>query len=80
MINSKHSNQLKELYFKYNKIHNELSKLEKEVQSLLNLQTALSQELNETRNKEKELINKLELEINRKITQEDLHQIIKSYE
>ena len=71
-----YSDQLKNVYLKYNRLHNELSNLEKLAQDLSNQQTMLSQELDDNRKTEKFLINKIEESINRKITQEDLMQII----
>lgn len=71
-----YSDQLKNVYSKYNRLHNELSTLEKLAQDLSNKQTMLSQELDDNRKTEKFLINKIEESINRKITQEDLMQII----
>jgi hypothetical protein len=71
-----YSDQLKNVYSKYNRLHNELSNLEKLAQDLSNKQTMLSQELDDNRKTEKFLINKIEESINRKITQEDLMQII----
>jgi hypothetical protein len=71
-----YSDQLKNVYLKYNRLHNELSNLEKLAQDLSNKQTMLSQELDDNRKTEKFLINKIEESINRKITQEDLMQII----
>ena len=71
-----YSDQLKNVYSKYNRLHNELSNLEKLAQDLSNQQTMLSQELDDNRKTEKFLINKIEESINRKITQEDLMQII----
>ena len=71
-----YSDQLKNVYSKYNRLHNELSNLEKLAQELSNQQTMLSQELDDNRKTEKFLINKIEESINRKITQEDLMQII----
>ena len=71
-----YSDQLKNVYSKYNRLHNELSNLEKLAQDLSNQQTMLSQELDDNRKTEKFLINKIEESINRNITQEDLMQII----
>lgn len=72
--------QLKNVYLKYNRLHNELSNLEKLAQDLSNKQAMLSQELDDNRKTEKFLINKIEETINRKITQEDLMQIINTNE
>jgi hypothetical protein len=68
------------VYLKYNRLHNELSNLEKLAQDLSNKQAMLSQELDDNRKTEKFLINKIEETINRKITQEDLMQIINTNE
>lgn len=80
MINQQHSTQLKKMYSNYSRIHDELATLETEVQILLNRQKALSQELGDTRKAEKELINKIEAELDREITQDDLLQIIQTHE
>lgn len=80
MINPQHSTELKKMYSSYGRIHDELATLETEVQILLNRQKALSQELGDTRKAEKELINKIEAELNREITQDDLLQIIQTHE
>lgn len=77
---TEYSDQLKNVYLKYNRLHNELSNLEKLAQDLSNKQTMLSQELDDNRKTEKFLINKIEETINRKITQEDLMQIINTNE
>ena len=73
---TEYSEQLKHVYLTYNKLHSELSNLEKLAHELSNKQTMLSQELDDNRKAEKLLINKIEEVINRKITQEDLMQII----
>lgn len=80
MINQEDLRKIKIMYSNYNRIHNELSNLTNEVQLLLNKQTILSQELSDTRKREKELINKIESEIKREITQEELIKIINSNE
>jgi|694.fasta_scaffold04263_20 hypothetical protein len=77
---TEYSDQLKNVYLKYNRLHNELSNLEKLAQDLSNKQAMLSQELDDNRKTEKFLINKIEETINRKITQEDLMQIINTNE
>lgn len=77
---TEYSDQLKNVYSKYNRLHNELSNLEKLAQDLSNKQAMLSQELDDNRKTEKFLINKIEETINRKITQEDLMQIINTNE
>jgi hypothetical protein len=75
-----HSKKLREIYLKYQTLHNTISSLEKETQELMNRRTQLSQELDETRKEEKSLINKIEEKINRKLTQDDLLKIIENNE
>lgn len=73
-----HSTRLKEIYLKYQNLHETIHGLEKETQSLMTRRNLLSQELEETRLEEKVLINKIEEQIGRKITQDDLLEIIKT--
>lgn len=75
-----HSSKLKEIYSKYQQLHETINSLERETQDLMNRRTALSLELDETRKEEKVLINKIEEQLNRKVTQEDLLEIIKNNE
>lgn len=73
------SNQLLEIYTKYQSLRSELKSLEDKAQSLANRQAQLSRELDETRKKEKFLINKIEEQLGRTLTQEDLLEIIKNH-
>jgi hypothetical protein len=75
-----HFKKLREIYLKYQTLHNTISLLEKETTSLMNRRALLSQELEETRTEEKFLINKIEDALNRKVTQDDLLKIIKEDE
>lgn len=78
MIPSHDKLKLKQLYQKYSGLHGELTELQSQLQNLLNRQTAVSQELEITRNLEKILINKIEESINRPLTQDDLIKIVNS--
>lgn len=70
--------KLKEIHQSYSEFHNELNVLESQLQDLLNRQIRVSQELENTRKSEKFLINKIEEEIQRTLTQEELIKIVNS--
>ena len=67
---------LKKIYLKYGKIRTEMSNIQEELQILEAKRTYLEDDQTKTRDTEKELINKLEGVLNRKVTQEDLIKII----
>ncbi len=73
-------NEIAEVYSKYSSLHAELVNLEKQVTELNENRLKISKELEDTRLAEKILINKLEKSLDRKITQEDLIQIIRNHE
>ena len=68
--------KLQRIYSKYAELHIQLNSLETEVRSLLSRQNLLSQELNQLRSEEKELINNIEEELARPLLQEEIMQII----
>ena len=72
--------RIKEIYRKYQVLHDEIHELEQQTKTLMSRRERLSQELEETRNEEKVLINKIEEEIGRSVTQDDLIEIIKTDE
>jgi predicted nucleic acid-binding Zn-ribbon protein len=78
MISESHRDQLKKIHQSYYFFHDELNRLQSEVQALLNQQMQLSQELENTRKSEKNLINKIEKELDCEITTDDLLKIINS--
>ena len=73
-----HIREIKILHETYSRVHSELDELSKEVTQLLAKQSHLSQELDNTRKTELSIINKIEEQLHRKITQEELIEIIKS--
>lgn len=75
-----HNNELKLVYSTYGRIHEEIAELNRIAQDLVNRQAALSQELEYTRKAEKLVINKIEAELDRPLTQEDLLEIIQTNE
>ena len=68
--------ELRELYAKYGRLRNDINSVEENVKLLVIKQETLSQELANTRKNELSLINKIEESINRKITQDELLEII----
>lgn len=75
-MNIEDQHKLRDLYLKYSEAHSELNKLDQEVHSLLSRQSKLSQELGELRAEEKELINKIEKNLNRRLLPEEIMKII----
>lgn len=69
-------NELKKIYMMYGVIHKEMNDLQEQLADLGIKRTSLEDHLTKIRDKEKELINKLESHLNRKITQDDLFKII----
>ena len=78
MIHETDKLKLKQIHQNYSIFHSELTALQTQLQDLLNRQTRVSQELENTRNSEKFLINKIEEETQRPLTQEDLIKIVNS--
>lgn len=78
MINQSDQLKLKQIHRNYSEFHNELNTLESQLQDLLNRQIRVSQELENTRKNEKLLINKIEEDIQRTLTQEELIKIVNS--
>jgi predicted nucleic acid-binding Zn-ribbon protein len=72
----KDQTKLKALYLKYAEVHDQLNSLDQEVQTLLSRQSKLSQELSQLRADEKELINKIEKDLNRPILLDEIMQIV----
>lgn len=78
MINQEDQSKLKQIYQRYSQFHGELNSLENQLQDLLNKQIQVSQELENTRKNEKLLINKIEEDIQRTLTQDELIKIVNS--
>jgi|LakMenEpi03Aug12_release.lakeMendotaPanAssembly.Ray.scaffolds.fasta_scaffold3362750_1 hypothetical protein len=78
MINQEDKSKLKQIYQNYSQFHSELNSLENQLQDLLNKQIRVSQELENTRKNEKLLINKIEEDMQRTLTQEELIKIVNS--
>jgi hypothetical protein len=76
MISEKEREELKKIYHNYSVFHSEIKQLNQELEILLSRQSLLHQHLNSARETEKLIINNLEERINRKITHEDLLQIV----
>lgn len=66
------------IYRSYDKLHFRMSRLDEKAKSLAKEQAELSYKLNETRNAEKILINKIEEELGVQVTANDLLSFIKS--
>ena len=71
---------LKRIYEQYGEIYEELKELEEKTIELNNLQRIVHQRLHSNREAERITINKIEEEIGRQLTQEDLLQMIRSHE
>jgi len=80
MITKEHKEQLIEIFEKYSELRQNLSDLERLTTMLKEQQEIVHQQLTDNRNKEKELINKIEEEIGTKLTQNDLLKIVKKDE
>jgi predicted nucleic acid-binding Zn-ribbon protein len=78
MISQTDQLKLKAIVHSYSSLRGELSQLKHELDLITSRQTQVHQELENTRNEEKSLINKIEEQLNRKLTQEELLQIINS--
>jgi len=73
---AEYTQELKKIYYKYPKIHSELTELENIIKDVSDKWHTLGQELEDTRNAERILINKIEESIDRKLTHEDLIQMM----
>ncbi len=71
---------LKRIYEQYGEIYEELKELEEKTIELSNLQRIVHQRLHSNREAERIVINKIEEEIGRQLTQEDLLQMIRGHE
>jgi uncharacterized coiled-coil DUF342 family protein len=80
MIEEKYKLEIFEIYNKYLDLRKELDDLEKLTQFLKNRQELNHRELSDTRNRENSLINKIEQETGKRLTSDDLLEIIKGYE
>lgn len=68
--------KLREIYSEYQKIHGRMNSIKQQLESLEIERRSLESKLLETRDIEKDLINKLETKLNTKIDQDYLFQII----
>jgi hypothetical protein len=73
-------NEIREIYLNYSNLRDELADLEKRAAQLNESRMKIGKELENNRFAERVVINKLEESLNRKITQDDLIQIIKNHE
>jgi hypothetical protein len=80
MIEEKYKLEIFEIYNKYLDLRKELDDLEKLTQFLKNRQELNHRELSDTRNRENSLINKIEQETGKRLTSDDLLEIIKGHE
>jgi DNA replication protein DnaD len=71
-------NRLKALYVKYNDLHSKLNTIELETLGLINKHSALSEELTNVRLEEKELINKIEMDLGRHLSPEEILNFIQN--
>lgn len=78
MILEEDYTKLKMLFNNYAILRGELSNLKHDLDLITSRQQQVHQELENTRNEEKSLINKIEEQLNRKLTHDDLLQIINS--
>lgn len=76
----KYSQEIISIFSSYTRIHESLREIETKVQELMQQRSALGQELDDTRKAEKALINKIEKEMDRAITQNDLLEILQGNE
>jgi len=70
---------LRLIYLQYGEIYQELKDLEERAMELGGLQQRVHMKLHDNRKAEKELINKIEEELGRPLTQDDLLQMIKAH-
>jgi predicted RNase H-related nuclease YkuK (DUF458 family) len=72
--------QLHSLYLTYSAINAQYQRIEAETARLQEERKTVSEILDKTREQEKEIINKLEQELGKKMTPNDILEIIKEYE
>ena len=70
--------EIRELFNKYSAIHDQLNRLESELERIQEERYVLRVILDETRESEGALINKLEQELGKKLSPNDLLEIIKT--
>ena len=76
MIGQEHRDEIIEIFEMYKNIRENISSVEKFVKMLEEKQELLHEQLTNNRNREKDLINKIEKELGRKIMQEELLEIL----
>jgi len=74
------NDQLHSLYLTYSAINKQFLRIESEAARLEEERKTVSEILNNTREQEKEVINKLENILGKKLTPNDILEIIKQYE
>jgi ferritin len=79
MENTLHG-QLFSLYSTYSAIHSQFKRIEREAKKLEEERQMVSEVLANTREQEKEIINKLEELTGKQLTPDDILEIIKKYE
>jgi hypothetical protein len=72
--------QLRSLHHTYSAVYSQFSRIEKEASRLEDERKVVSQILDNTRELEKDVINKLEETLGKKLTHDDILEIIKEYE
>lgn len=72
--------QLHSLYSTYSAIHSQFKRIEREALKLEEERKIVSEILHNTREQEKNIINKLEDILGKKLNPDDILEIIKSYE
>jgi hypothetical protein len=72
--------QLFSLYSTYSAIHSQFKRIEREALKLEEDRQTVSEILSNTREQEKDVINKLETIIGKKLEPDDILEIIKSYQ
>jgi hypothetical protein len=70
----------KQIYERYGEIYDDLKRLEEKTVELSNLQRNVHQRLHDNREAERIVINKIEEELGRQLTQDDLLQMIRDHE
>jgi hypothetical protein len=80
MIDQEHRDEIIEIFEMYKNIRENISSVEKLVKMLEEKQELLHEQLTNNRNREKDLINKIEKELGRKIMQEELLEILEKNE
>lgn len=79
MINEEQKKQIRQIYLVYSDLHEQFNELAKEASRLEITRAKLSQELDNTRKLEKELINNIEQQIGEKIEQSAFLKIIQEH-